>query len=52
MTDFYFKLGENPKDVFIVVDGKPILYKHCESELLARAIVDGHNNTTGACNGR
>ena len=43
MTDFYFAIGPNPKDVFVVVGEKRILYKHCETEDLAKAIVDGQN---------
>lgn len=43
MTDFYFAIGPNPKDVFVVVGEKWILYKHCETEDLAKAIVDGQN---------
>ena len=43
MTDFYFAIGQNKKDVFVVVGDKWILYKHCETEELARAIVEGQN---------
>ena len=43
MTDFYFALGPDHHDVFVVVGEKWILYKHCETEDLARAIVDGQN---------
>lgn len=43
MDDFYFAIGPNPRDVFVVVGEKWILYKHCETEDLARAIVDGQN---------
>ena len=43
MTDFYFALGHDPNDVFVVVGEKWILYKHCETEDLARAIVEGQN---------
>ena len=45
MTDFYFATGQNPKDVFVVVGEKWILYKHCETEEIARAIVDGQNKS-------
>ena len=47
MTDFYFAVGQNPKDVFVVVGEKWILYKHCETEEIARAIVDGQNKSRG-----
>ena len=43
MNDFYFALGPDPRDVFVVVGEKWILYKHCETEDIARAIVDGQN---------
>ena len=45
MTDFYFAIGQNPKDVFVVVGEKWILYKHCETEEIARVIVDGQNRS-------
>ena len=47
MTDFYFAIGKNPKDVFVVVGEKWILYKHCETEEIARVIVDGQNKSRG-----
>ena len=47
MTDFYFAIGQNPKDVFVVVGEKWILYKHCETEEIARVIVDGQNKSRG-----
>lgn len=47
MTDFYFAIGQNPKDVFVVVGEKWILYKHCETEEIARVIVDGQNKSKG-----
>ena len=47
MVDFYFAIGPNPKDVFVVVGEKWIPYKHCETEELAKAIVDGQNKSRG-----
>ena len=47
MTDFYFAIGTNPKDVFVVVGEKWILYKHCETEEIAKVIVDGQNKSRG-----
>ena len=47
MPDFYFAIGKNPKDVFVVVGEKWILYKHCETEEIARDIVDGQNKSRG-----
>ena len=47
MADFYFAVGSDPCDVFVVVGEKWILYKHCETEEIARAIVDGQNNSRG-----
>ena len=49
MTDFYFDIGQNPKDVFVVVGEKWILYKHCETAEIARAIVDGQNKSRVKC---
>ena len=45
MTDFYFAIGQNPKDVFVVVGEKWILYKHCETAEIAKVIVDGQNKS-------
>ena len=50
VTDFYFALGPDPRDVFVVVGDKWILYKHCETEELARAIVEGQNKSLGGEN--
>ena len=47
MVDFYFALGPDPHDVFVVVGEKWILYKHCETEDIAKAIVDGQNKRRG-----
>lgn len=47
MADFYFAVGSDPCDVFIVVNGNWIPYKHCETEDLARAIVEGQNKSRG-----
>ena len=47
MTDFYFAIGQNPKDVFVVVGEKWILYKHCETVVIARVIVAGQNKSRG-----
>lgn len=47
MTDFYFALGPDHHDVFVVVGEKWILYKHCDTEDLAKAIVDGQNKRRG-----
>ena len=43
MTDFHFALGSDPCDVFIVVDGKWIHYKRCDTKEIAQAIVTGQN---------
>ena len=47
MTDFYFAIGQNPKDVFVVIGEKWILYKHCETAEIAKVIVDGQNKSRG-----
>ena len=49
MTDFSFAIGQNPKDVFVVVGEKWILYKHCETEEIAKVIVDGQNKSRVKC---
>ena len=49
MTDFYFTVGSDPRDVFVVVGEKWILYKHCETEEIAKAIVDGQNKSRVKC---
>lgn len=42
---FFFSVGEkDPCEVYIVVDGKPVFYKRCETPEIARAVVDGQNN--------
>ena len=45
MTDFYFAVGSDPCDVFIVADGNWIHYKRCETEEIAQAIVTGQNES-------
>ena len=47
MADFYFALGYDHHDVFVVVGEKWILYKHCATAEIARAIVDGQNKSRG-----
>ena len=47
MADFYFALGPDPRDVFVVVGDKWVLYKRCETEEIARVIVDGQNKSRG-----
>ena len=47
MTDFYFAIRTNPKVVFVVVGEKWIFYKHCETDDLAKAIVEGQNKSRG-----
>ena len=47
MADFYFAVGTNPKDVFVVVGEKWILYKHCETAEIAKVIVDSQNKSRG-----
>ena len=36
MTDFYFAVGSDPCDVFIVVNGNWIPYKRCDTEEAAQ----------------
>ena len=43
---FFFSVGEqDPCEVYIVVDGKPVFYKRCETPEIARVVVDGQNNS-------
>lgn len=45
MPDFYFAVGSDPRDVFIVIGGNWVPYKRCETEEAARALVDGQNES-------
>ena len=45
MDDFYFALGPDPHDVFVVVGDQWILYKRCETEDIAKALVTGQNES-------
>ena len=45
MDDFYFAVGSDPCDVFVVVGDKWVPYKRCETEEIAKAIVTGQNES-------
>ena len=45
MDDFYFAVGSDPCDVFIVVTGNWIPYKRCDTEEAAQALVTGQNES-------
>ena len=45
MDDFYFTLGSDPCDVFIVVNGNWIPYKRCDTEEAAQSLVIGQNES-------
>ena len=45
MADFYFAVGSDPCDVFIVVNGNWIPYKRCDTEEAAQALVTGQNES-------
>ena len=45
MADFYFAVGSDPCDVFIVVNGNWIYYKRCDTEEVAQALVTGQNES-------
>ena len=47
MADFYFAVGSDPRDVFIVIGDNWVHYKRCETEEIARVIVDGQNKSRG-----
>ena len=45
MADFYFTVGADPRDVFIVIGDNWVHYKRCETEEIARILVDGQNES-------
>ena len=45
MDDFYFAVGSEPHDAFIVVNGNWIPYKRCDTEEAAQALVTGQNES-------
>ena len=51
MNDFYFAVGSDPRDVFIVMNANWIHYKRYETEELAMAVVEGQNKSRGDGNG-
>ena len=45
MAEFYFAIGSDPCDVFIVVNGNWITYKRCDTEEAAQALVTAQNES-------
>ena len=45
MHDFYFAVGSDPRDVFVVVGDQWVPYKRCETEEIAKALVTGQNES-------
>ena len=45
MDDFYFTVGKDPCEVFIVIRDQWIPYKRCETEDIAKALVTGQNES-------
>ena len=46
MTDrFEFVIGEDPSDVYIKIDDRLVFYKRCETPEIAKAIVNGQNES-------
>ena len=45
MTDFYFAVGSDPRDVFVVVGDQWVPYKRCDTEEVAQALVTGQNES-------
>ena len=45
MDDFYFAVGSDPRDVFVVVGGQWVPYKRCDTEEAAQALVTGQNES-------
>ena len=47
MADFYFAVGSDPCDVFIIVNDNWIPYKRFDTEEAAQALVTGQNESRG-----
>ena len=45
MAEFYFAVGSDPRDVFIVIGDNWVHYKRCETEEIAKALVIGQNES-------
>ena len=45
MDDFYFAVGSDKLEVFIVIGDQWIPYKRCETEDIAKALVTGQNES-------
>ena len=45
MSEFYFAIGSDPCDVFIVIGDNWVQYKRCETEEIAKALVIGQNES-------
>ena len=45
MDDFYFAVGSDPREVFIVIGDQWIPCKRCETEDIAKALVTGQNES-------
>ena len=45
MADFYFAVGSDPRDVFVVVGDQWVPYKRCDTEEVAQALVTGQNES-------
>ena len=45
MAEFYFAIGSDPRDVFIVIGDNWVHYNRCETEEIARILVDGQNES-------
>ena len=45
MNDFYFAVGSDPCDVFVVVGDQWVPYKRCDTEEAAQALVTGQNES-------
>ena len=45
MDDFYFALGSDPCDVFVVVGDQRVPYQRCATEEAAQALVTGQNES-------
>ena len=45
MAEFYFAVGSGPRELCIVMGDNWVHYKRCETEEIARILVDGQNES-------
>ena len=45
MDHFEFVVGEDPSDIYIKIDDKLVFYKRCQTPEIAKAVVNGQNES-------